>query len=117
MTYAEFTFQQLLMSNNQEIVPSTSSPLSLTPQQEFSKAVMDRLSELGMDSNWISETLISLINDSFIKTNSGETYRDNKTVLETIKLILSMNWIKWASNQPQIAIFNNMPQPNKPLEY
>lgn len=103
------------MSNEQEIVRSTSS--SLSTQQEFSKAVMDRLAELGMDSNWISDTLVSLINESFIKTNSWEVYRDNKTVLETIKLILSMNWVKWASQQPQIAIFNNMPQNNKPLEF
>lgn len=99
---------------NQEIVQRSAGQLS---NEDFRQAVLSSLQEKWLWTEWISETLLSLVNESFIKTNSWEVYRDNKTVLEAVKLILSMMWVKWASQQPQIAIFNNMPSKDKPLEY
>ena len=100
--------------SDQEIVQRSAGQLS---EKDFRSAVLSSLQERGLWIEWISDTLLSLVNESFIKTNSWEVYRDNKTVLEAVKLILSMMWVKWAQQQPQIAIFNNMPTKDKPLEY
>lgn len=88
----------------------------LMKNDQFSSAIMVELVQLWFDTKGIATTIQSLINESFIKTNSGEIYRDNKVVLEAVKLILQLAKVKGLSSTTNVAIFNNTPQGDK-LQY
>ncbi len=82
----------------------------LMQNDQFSSAIMVELVSLWFDMKGIATTIQSLINESFIKTNSWEIYRDNKVVLEAVKLILQLAKVKWLSPTTNVAIFNNTPK-------
>lgn len=72
----------------------------------------------GYDANKYWDIIESLLNESIVKTNSWETYRDNKVVLETFKIMLQLNKVKEVQNVQQTnVIFNNIPNKDKPLQY
>jgi len=88
----------------------------LMKSDQFSSAIMVELVWLWFDTKGIATVIQSLINESFIHTNSGEIYRDSKTVLEAVKLILQLAKVKWISPTTNVAIFNNVPKGDK-LDY
>ena len=72
----------------------------------------------GYDADKYWDIIDSLINESIIVTNSWERYRDNKTILETLKLMLQLNKVKEVQSVQQTnVIFNNVPKKDTPLEY
>jgi len=89
----------------------------LMKNDQFSSAIMVELVWLWFDTKGIAEVIQSLITESFIHTNSWEIYRDSKTVLEAVKLILQLAKIKWIGPTTNVAIFNNIPQQGTKLEY
>lgn len=72
----------------------------------------------GYDANKYWDIIDTLLQDSYILTNSWERYRDSKVVLETLKLMLQLNKVKEVQNVQQTnVIFNNIPNKDKPLQY
>lgn len=90
---------------DQEIVLANTKALADSGDQAVA-CVMQELANQWVNAEYIAKNMKSLIDESFILTNSGEKYRDNKVVLETIKTVLKMAWAK-TGDGPQVVIFNN----------
>ena len=76
--------------------------------------VLSELKKLGVDSPKLAKKIWQLL-DAKTLNNSWDKMEDNKTQLETLKLILKMNWVK-VDQWLNINLFN-MPKPNEDLKY
>ncbi len=69
-----------------------------------SSEVLSNLVELWVDNKALAEKLWQLINAKTLN-NKWDVMDDNKTQLETLKLIMKMNWVK-IDNSPNFNFFN-----------
>ena len=74
-----------------------------------------------MREAWITEwrlakTIWRLL-DAKTMSHTWEIIEDNAAQIQAVKLALKVSGMKWMSDGPQIAIFNNIPSPNEPLRY
>lgn len=83
---------------------------------KFVVRLQQKLKEKWVNEDFIVDKIIDLV-DTTITTNSWETYKDWKTNLEAVKLILQVLWMKWLGNTTNIAFFSWSPSPNGKLEY
>ena len=89
-------------------VPHDTAKFVVRLQQKF----LDK----WMDEDRIADKIIDLL-DSTITTNSWEIYKDGKTNLEAVKLILQILGMKGLGNTTNIAFFSGSPVNNWKLEY
>ena len=78
--------------------------------------IKDALTEVWIWWDFMAWKILELMNSKSV-TNTWIEYTDNKTVLETVKLVLKLSWIRWIWDWPQIAIFNNIPKQDEKLQY
>lgn len=83
---------------------------------KFVVKLQQKLIDKGVNEDFIVDKIIDLV-DTTITTNSGETYKDGKTNLEAVKLILQVLGMKWLGNTTNIAFFSGTPAPNWKLEF
>lgn len=83
---------------------------------KFVVKLQQRLMKMNVNEDFIVDKIIDLL-DTTITTNSGETYKDGKTNLEALKLVLQILWMKWLGNTTNIAFFSGTPVNNWKLEY
>lgn len=96
------------MNTDLEIIPEWN--------RELLAGIKGALVAQWINSELISQKIFQLMSAKTM-TNSWKEFDDNKVILETIKLVLKMSWVKWLGDGPQIAIFNNMPWKNDRLQY
>lgn len=84
--------------------------------QELAEWIVEELQNLNVGATEIASTIKGLLSAK-TKNNAWFEMNDNKVILDTVKLVLNMNWVKtwWWIN---INIFNASKQwKDKPLEY
>ena len=84
--------------------------------QELAEWIVDELAELDVGAKTIASTIKSLLSAK-TKNNAWFEMDDNKVILDTVKLVLNMNWVKtgWWIN---INLFNaNVPSKDEKLQY
>lgn len=84
--------------------------------QELAEWIVDELQNLEVGAKTIASTIKGLLSAK-TKNNAGFEMDDNKVILDTVKLVLNMNWVKtwWWVN---INLFNvQKPWKDQPLEY
>ena len=83
---------------------------------KFVVKLQQRLMKMNVNEDFIVDKIIDLL-DTTITTNSWETYKDGKTNLEALKLVLQILGMKWLGNTTNIAFFSWSPVNNWKLEY
>lgn len=83
---------------------------------KFVVKLQNRLMKMNVNEDFIVDKIIDLL-DTTITTNSWETYKDGKTNLEALKLVLQILGMKWLGNTTNIAFFSGNPAPTGKLEY
>lgn len=83
---------------------------------KFVVKLQQRLMKMNVNEDFIVDKIIDLL-DTTITTNSWETYKDGKTNLEALKLVLQILGMKWLGNTTNIAFFSGTPVNNWKLEY
>lgn len=83
---------------------------------KFVVKLQQRLMEMNVNEDFIVDKIIDLL-DTTITTNSWETYKDGKTNLEALKLVLQILGMKGLGNTTNIAFFSWSPVNNWKLEY
>ena len=84
--------------------------------QELAEWIVEELENLNVGATEIASTIKGLLQAKTMN-NAWHEVTDNKVILDTVKLVLNMNWVKtwWWIN---INIFNASRQwKDKPLEY
>lgn len=79
-------------------------------------ALLTEMRSAGITENKLARTIGRLL-DAKTMSNSWEIIEDNAAQIQAVKLALKISGMKWMSEWPQIAIFNNIPSPNEPLRY
>ena len=83
---------------------------------KFVVKLQQRLMKMNVNEDFIVDKIIDLL-DTTITTNSWETYKDGKTNLEALKLVLQILGMKGLGNTTNIAFFSWSPVNNWKLEY
>jgi len=83
---------------------------------KFVVRLQQKLMAKWVDEDFIVDKIIDLV-DTTITTNSWETYKDGKTNLEAVKLVLQILGMKGLGNTTNIAFFSWSPVNNWKLEY
>lgn len=83
---------------------------------KFIVKLQKKLIEKWVNEDFIVDKIIDLV-DTTITTNSWETYKDGKTNLEAVKLILQVLWMKWLWHTTNIAFFSWNPSSDGKLNY
>lgn len=78
--------------------------------------LLSEMREAGITEWRLARTIWRLL-DAKTMSSTGEIIEDNAAQIQAVKLALKVGWMKWMSDGPQIAIFNNIPSANEPLRY
>lgn len=97
---------------------SSSAPLTEFSEDQinFVAKMRKRFIEKWIDENRITDKIIELL-DTTITTNSGETYKDGKTNLEAVKLLLQIMSNQKFGPTTNINFFAAPASKNGKLEY
>jgi hypothetical protein len=104
------------MSNDIVVVEPQTDIAQAATNTELLGNIKHSLVAFGISSDLIAQKIYKLMNAKGV-TNSWIEFDDNKTILETVKLVLKLGGIKGLGDWPQIAIFNNMPSKDEKLKY
>ena len=87
-----------------------------SPSQELAEDIVSELADLDVGAKTIASTIKDLLSAK-TKNNAGFEMSDNKVILDTVKLVLNMNWVKtgwWI----QVNLFNvSKPWKDEPLQF
>jgi len=108
------------MTNNALIDWETWKVLStnsaqLSQSKNVVRSIIWKLEELWVNDEKLAATIEKLL-DAKTLNNKWDEMQDNKTILETLKLVLKMHGAKLTDTQINIAIFQS-PAKDSKLEY
>ena len=87
-----------------------------SPSQELAEDIVSELADLDVGAKTIASTIKDLLSAK-TKNNAWFEMSDNKVILDTVKLVLNMNWVKtgwWI----QVNLFNvSKPWKDEPLQF
>ena len=87
-----------------------------SPSQELAEDIVSELADLDVGAKTIASTIKDLLSAK-TKNNAWFEMSDNKVILDTVKLVLNMNWVKtgwWI----QVNLFNvSKPWKDDPLQF
>jgi len=89
--------------------------LIVPESKDILQEMKQALANINIDWTKLAEKIWDLL-DAKTLNNKWDEMCDNKVQLDTLKLVLQLNWVKWIWNQTQIAIFNKIWKDEK-LEY
>lgn len=101
-------------SYEMEVVNNHNAPI--VSQWIEQNALLSEMRNAGITENKLARTIGRLL-DAKTMSNSWEVIEDNAAQIQAVKLALKISGMKWMSEGPQIAIFNNIPSANEPLRY
>ena len=107
---------EIIPAQTAEIVPVSTGTTVAVKEETFLAKLQQKLALKNVNEDKIATKIADLL-DTTITTNSWEVYKDGKTILETVKLVLQLNGAKWLGPTTQINFFAASAAKDGKLEY